>query len=316
MWKCLNILLCLPVICLAQPDDETIFRHALYTILHAELEHTTPAYSDDVLKRLTAETGLARAGIRTRLLTLLDSLDHQRRKKTEVWKALTQLGGADVPSKASGKMLQNMIKEGRSILTGQDNYLLDNGIKRASRRAKLPGFQGRALILRSLDWALSESAGEEEDESFGILVSGHTNRFEIHKDPLFIFFDSQDEAYVMEEVREIQRFIIPLLVRRLPESESIKWAVRQREANVLVEPRYRLVIGVDNLTFTGSNRNLRPCLEATVELLDGSTRAALESWEFDFCTTRYGSEVTHELSLFYDEIADEIRKLVDGFIAR
>ena len=312
----MNILLCLPVICLAQADDGTIFRHTLYTILRAELEHTTPTYSNDVLKRLTVETGLTEPEIRTRLLALLDSLDHQRRKKTEVWKHLVQLGGADISSKATGKMLQSMVKEGRSILTGQDNYLLDNGIKRASRRAKIPAFQGRTLILRSLDWALSGSAGKQEDESFGILVSGHTNRFEIHKDPLFIFFDSQDETYVMEEVREIQRFIIPFLVRRLPESPSIKWAVRQRESNVLVEPRYHLVIGVDNLTFTGSNRNLRPCLEATVELLDGSTQAALETWEFDFCTTRYGSEVTHELSLFYDEIADEIRKLVDGFIAR
>ena len=316
MWKYLIIPLCFTVLCSAQPVENARFRRTAFSVLRAEFAQQTPSYSKTVLARLAAETGLAETEIRTRLLALLDSLEHQRKKKTEAWKALTQLGGADIPARAAGKLLQRLIEEGRSVLSDEENYLLDRGIRRAAGKAKLQSFQGRAFVLQALDRALAGSGAGEGAGDFGILVSGHTNRFEIHKDPLFIFFASQDEAYVLEQVREIQRFIIPALVRELPESKSIKWAVRQREFNPLVDPRYHLVFGVDALKFIGSNRNLRPCVEATIELIDWSTRNAVLSRSLEFCTEQHGSKVTHELGPFYDEVAEKTREIIDEFLSR
>jgi len=316
MWKYLILPLCFTTVGAAQTDPDAGFRRSVYSVLRAEFAGQMPVYSNEVLDRLAVETGLAQTEVRSQLGALLDSLEHQRKQKTEVWKTLTQVGGADIPSRAADKLLKNLIKEGRSVLAGQENYLLDKGVRRATRKARLQDFQGRLFILQALDWALAAAGEEAEAEDFGILVSGHTNRFEIHKDPLFIFFDSQDEAYVLEQIREIQRFIIPALVRRLSESASIRWAVRKREFTPLMQPRYHLVFGVDNLSFTGTNRNLRPCVEATIELGEWSTQRSVLTRSLKFCTAQHGSEVTRELDPFYEEVAGKTREIIDEFLTR
>ena len=113
----------------------------------------------------------------------------------------------------------------------------------------------------------------------------------------------------------LHRFMVPALVRRLPLSPHVRWAVRQREYNPLIEPRYRVHIGVDDLTFAGSNRDLRPCMEATVDLYRWPDATPENTWKISHCSVTHGSASTHELGPFYLEVADEIRMLVDAYVA-
>ena len=138
------------------------------------------------------------------------------------------------------------------------------------------------------------------------LVVGHTNPFEAALDPLFLFFDTEDEAFVREQVREVQRFLVPALVRRLPELDAIRWAVRERESNALVIPDYQLRVGIDELRFVGSNLDLKPCIETTLEVTQWESQVRLMEESFSFCSEQYGSATSRELAPFWDEAADAI----------
>ena len=315
MGRYLLFLLCLAFVRPGWGEERSDFRRALFAVLRSSLDRAAPTYSNDLIAALSGRTGLDEPQIRTRLLHLLDRLERHAGKKTALWKELIRQGGEEVPPESAGKLLRNLIKESRVMLGSGENYLVDSGIRRAARKARLPAFQGRSFLVRALEWALADS-GEEEEGGIGIVVSGHTNRFEVNLDPLFLFFDSSDESYVREQVREIQRFIVPALVRSLPKSPAIQWAVRKRQANALVEPRYLLDFGVDGLRFTGSNLDLRPCIEATVELRDAVSGEVVLKRALEFCTTRNGSKTTRVLTPFYGEVADQVRELVDEFLAR
>jgi len=314
MWKQLILPLLLLTLVQAQANDH--LPRTILGLLRSELATQMPTYSHPFLDSLATATDLPDTTLRTRLGEFLDSLEQQRKKKSETWQSLTHLGGTTIPSSSADRLLRNLLKEARVALNGTDNYLLDNGIRQATKKARLADFQGRAYLLQALDWALTGSTEEKESNDFGVIVSGYTRRFEINKDPLFIFYNSDDEAFVMEQVREIQRFIIPALTHRLPDSNLIRWAIRQRESNALLDPRYKIVFRVENLTFTGSNRDLRPCIEATVELLGMPDETALHTEAFQHCTEKHGSANAYTLNPFYEEIADQVSVLFEGILGR
>jgi hypothetical protein len=314
MWKYPTLFLLLLTCAQVRANDN--LQHTALDLLRSELATQVPTYSHPFLGYLATATDLPDTTLRTRLLELLETLNQQRKAKSETWKSLTHLGGETIPAGNADRLLRNLIKEARVALGGAENYLLDNGVRQATKKARLSDFQGRAYLLQTLDWALTGSVEEKEATDFGVLVGGHTKRFEINKDPLFIFFDSEDEAFVLEQVREIQRFIIPALTRRLSHSDHIRWAVRQREANALLDPRYKILFGVENLTFTGSNRDLRPCIESTIQLLAMPDETVLHTEAFQHCSEKHGSSSAHTLNPFYEEVADEVNQLLDVILVR
>ena len=185
-----------------------------------------------MLTRLSRESSVSQEELPARLIALIDTLEKERKDKIHTWKTLTLQGEPEIDAKRADKLLHYLGGEARKVLSSNNDHLLDSGIKKAARKSRVPFFQSRTFILKSLDWALSDDVTNRKKEAIGLLVGGHTNRFEVGLDPLFIFF-TQDEAFVREELTRVQRFIIPALVRRLPESERILWAVRERESNVL-----------------------------------------------------------------------------------
>lgn len=312
----MKTLLCLLTLCatsFAQFDEER-FRHDVFIALYETFADAEPAHSNEFLERLSRESRVPEDELRPRLIALIDTLDQLRKNESATWKTLVLQGQPDIDEKRAGKLLRYLSQEGRKVLQGKGNYLLDSGINKAARKSKTPFFQSRTFILSSLDWALSDDIDDQKQKAVGILVGGQTNRFEVGIDPLFIFFNTQDEAFVREQVREVQRFIIPALVRRLPESERILWAVRERESNVLVQPDFHLIFGVDNFTFTGSNADLKPCVELSVELRAWESKALLLQEPFSFCSQTNGSANADELGPFWNEAADALREYIVQFM--
>ena len=283
---------------------------ALYAELQAHFSRQVPIYSQDIFAAVAARTGRSSDELRAHIGTLLDTLEAQRENDTEAWASLLLQGSPDITSERTGKLIGYLAKEGRKVLANENNVLLERGVKKAARKARVPFFQSRAYILKALEWAqvTSGKAQEQRLNPFGFLVGGKTNRFEIALDPLFLFFDTEDAAFVREQVREVQRFIIPAMVRRLPESDAILWAVRERESNPLVVPDYHLRVGIDNLSFAGSNLNLKPCVETTVDLVHWESQVQLMLESFSFCSEKNGSATTRELAPFWNEAADAIRE--------
>ncbi|NKB71346.1 MAG: hypothetical protein GKR89_30090 [Candidatus Latescibacteria bacterium] len=282
---------------------------ALYqALLQPPTRHLQP-----VLDQLVEQTGLDEHQVRQQCLALLDTLAQKRKSKSDAWKQLTQLPGAEVNASSADKFFRTLLEESRLILSKEGDFSLDFPIKKATGRARIFTDQGYTLLTQAVQSGLPET--EETPSEFGLLVSGHTTRYEVDKAPLFIFFDSPDEAFVLEQVREIQRFIIPRLVKVLPQSAAIKWAVRKREQNALIDPDYQLVFAVSTLRFTGSNRDLRPCIEGTVQLVETATQNAVFESDMNYCTEEAGSGNTQTLDMFYDEVASQTFALVKTFFA-
>ena len=290
---------------LADQGDAAL-RRAIYATLQEQLAQQA-SYSQDLLNRIAQGSGVPVEELRPRLEGMLDSLMAQRKAETDAWEMLLLQGGPDIAPERTGKLTAYLVGESRKVLANENNVLLEKRIKKAARKAKVPFFQSRAYILRAFAWAVARSAPPEQEEPLlGFLVVGHTNPFEIALDPLFLFFDTEDEAFVREQVREVQRFLVPALVRRLPELDAIGWAVRERESNALVIPDYYFRVGIDALRFAGSNLDLKPCIETTLEVTQWESEIRLMEEPFSFCSQQHGSATSRELASFWDEAADAI----------
>ena len=290
---------------LADQGDAAL-RRIIYATLQEQLAQQA-SYSQDLLNRIAQGSGVPVAELRPRLQGMLDSLMAQRKAETDAWEMLLLQGGPDIAPERTGKLIAYLAKESRSVLANENNVLLEKRIKKVARKAKVPFFQSRDYILKTLAWAVASSAPQErEKQPLHFLVVGHTNPFEVALDPLFLFFGIEDEAFVREQVREVQRFLVPSLVRRLPELEAIGWAVRERESNALVIPDYQLRIGIDELRFVGSNLDLKPCIETTLEVTQWESQVRLMEESFSFCSEQHGSATSRELAPFWDEAADAI----------
>ena len=287
-------------------QEDVALRRIIYATLQEQLAQQA-SYSQDLLNRIAQGSGVPVAELRPRLQGMLDSLMAQRKAETDAWEMLLLQGGPDIAPERAGKLIAYLAKESRSVLANENNVLLEKRIKKVARKAKVPFFQSRDYILKTLAWAVASSAPQErEKQPLRFLVIGHTNPFEVALDPLFLFFATEDEAFVREEVREVQRFLVPSLVRRLPELDAIGWVVRERESNALVIPDYQLRIGIDELRFVGSNLDLKPCIETTLEVTQWESQVRLLEEPFSFCSEQHGSATSHELAPFWDEAADAI----------
>ena len=302
----LAIAFLLPTACLALEDQgDAALRRILYAALQEELAQQA-SYSQDLLNGIAQESGVSVEELRPRLQGMLDSLMAQRKAETDAWEMLCLQGGPDIAPERADKLTAYLAKESRRVLASENNVLLEKRIKKVARKAKVPFFQSRDYILRALAWAVASSAPQPEEQPLNFLVGGHTNPFEVALDPLFLFFDTEDEAFVREQVREVQRFLVPALVRRLAELDAVGWAVRERESNALVIPDYQLRVGIDELRFAGSNLDLKPCIETTLEVTQWESQVRLMEEPFSFCSEQYGSATSRELAPFWDEAADAI----------
>jgi len=304
------LFLSIPSLLTAIESDSLQFRNNVLLKLHQRFESGGPLYSTDFIEDLLTNDHGTQGELRDRLSSLIGTLDIEREKNSDLWKDIISKSSPEIESNRAEKLIRYWIQESRKILRSNNNHLLDKSMRDAARKSKVPFFQSKSYLLRTLEWATKNTQNIDSQRPFGILVSGKSNRFEINLDPLFLFFDSQDEAFVREQVREIQRFIIPSLVRRLPESERILWCIRERESNVLVKPDYKLTFSVESLSFTGSNIDVRPCIELEIEILDWKTKSLISKRPFSQCSNENGSSNTKNLSPFWNEIADDIRDLV------
>lgn len=288
-------------------------RQALKAFSQAIEYSDRATYSTAILQRLATQRGTDPQALRDQLLEALDlfdeALQQHKKDKTPLWQDVMARRG-ELSSKRAYKLLEHTAAGVRTMLQSPDKYLIEFNVRQAARRAKLTEEEAVPFLLKSLDLLASYGEDEGTVRQYGLLVSGHTNRFEINKDPLYLFFNTQDEAFVLEEVREIQRFIIPRVVRQATDAPTVKYAVRLREKTALVRPEFHLVIGVDNLYFTGSNVDLRPCVEATLQLLRLPQEEAVATRQLQYCTEASGSKNAEDLHPFYDEVAAEaVRQL-------
>ena len=306
------LLFCLPTLSDAQAGStETALRQEALSALLSELQQDYPV-SSDLLGQLASAGRGNREALRDSLAKLLDAADRHREQKTDTWKGWLQLRG-QLSEREVDKLLRHLVVVARKIVDSDANFALDTSLGWAARKARVPLDQAQPFLLAVLSAEILRD-DERVPDAVGSVVAGWTNSYSFSMDPLYFFFDSRDDKLILEEVRDIQRFVVPRAVKVLPEARSVRYAVRKRNISALLLPDYLLLINIDELSFTGSNVDLRPCMETTLELTSNGAESPEWKHVFQFCTEKQGSRTTHRLSGFYDEVALEIRRRLAEYL--
>ena len=297
----------------AADETEDLTQLALRA-LQESLQSPRDVYSDEVMERLAEESSVGADEIGPRLRELLDRLDSHRQGNTQTWKDLVAARGQGVPEKKAAKLLKLLIEGARDMTEGQGRYVVGRRLHWAGKQARVPMDPAQAMVLRLLAWGLRDPEPSAEDVGVGLVVTGQTGVFEIAKDPLRVFFDGQDEAFIREQVRDIQRFVVPRFVRQMAKYDGVAYSVRKSDQTALVDPDYALHITVEAMSFAGTNADLRPCAEGTLELTPRHGNAAPCSQGFEWCTEVHGSAHEEELGPFFDEVAQRICQITEEYL--
>lgn len=249
--------------------------------------------------------------VRRHLLRRLDDLAGLAEADTAAWRAMLALRVESMSRRQAKRYLDRLQQIAGRVLRSEEEYLLGTGIRWAAREARVPEEEAETFARRLVAHGIVDTTTEWAPEPKGLMVSGWTEPYEFSLQPLRIFFDSDNDDFVREAVRDVQRFVVPRVVRRLPASRGVRYAVRDRNVTVLIEPDYDLRVRVLSLRFDGSNANLLPCMDLDLSLVDTQSERAEWQTTLSHCTQTHGSASTDELDAFYEEVADLIYARVD-----
>lgn len=310
--------LSLPALSLAQANDIQ-FRQLSLLVLEQRLEQREGAMLSGVLNQICQETHLPDTEARKRLVSLLDSLEAQRRDKGPAWKALMNLGKKQAPQKGVEKFLRQLGDSARkALLSPSDRKGWDCDLKTlvadAEQNAQLLPGQGKELLLQMLSLGSASTVPRLAGipQQINLLV-------EVQNTPLEVASATADSPAIgtgaQAKLADISQHLLPALVKDLPSSPRIKSAVDQSSAQL--QPDYRLVVTLENLQDSYNGGPLQQ-ITLTAQLALVSLKNETQVYQRPLIVKRYTStgKVIDPLSAeFGDEAATKIRHALDSYLS-
>ena len=291
--------------------QDTVLQETLI-LLEERLAGADPVHAARLFADVAGRTSRTPQQVRRHLVARLDDFGGLRDTDPTLWKTVLDLRVESMSERQVKRLLRELTSISHRVLGADSDYLVGTGIRWAAHEAHVPEDEASVFARHLVAHGVIDTTTEWAPEPVGLMVSGWTDPYEFNLSPLYVFFDTDEEAYVREAVRDVQRFLVPRVVRRLPASRGVLYAVRDRNVNALIDPRFNLRITVLSLRFGGTNVDLLPCMDVRASLIDTGTD--LTGWQstLSHCTEEHGSATTNELDDFYEEIADLIYEQVDG----
>lgn len=290
--------------------QDTVLQETL-TRLDARLDAAGPVHTLHLLADIAEHTALSAEQVRHHLLSRLAEFDDLPDTDPDAWKAVLDLRVETMSRRQAIRLLHELTGLSRRVLQSDSDYLVGTGIRWATAAAHVPEDEGGVFARSLIAYGVIDTTTQWAPPALGLVVSGWTEAYEFSFDPLYAFFATDDEAYVREAVRDVQRFIVPRVVRRMPASRGVQYAVRDRNVTNLIDPDLDLRVTVMGLRFGGTNADLMPCMDVNARLI--TIDSGVDTWQttLSHCTQDNGSATTSELDAFYEEIADIIYQRVD-----
>ncbi|MEE2658169.1 MAG: hypothetical protein VX733_06665 [Candidatus Latescibacterota bacterium] len=295
----------------AAPTTDPVVQSALI-LLDERLQLPDPIHARRLFADVATETQRPVEEVRAHLRSIVDSLSEIPRSDS-LLSELRGLSPDELSARQMRRLLQELTRSAGQVLTVDEDYLLRLAIRHAASEARVPARDAYRFTQRLVEHGIIDTTSDWEPDPKGLVLFGRTTHYEYRLEPLLVFFNTQDETQVREAVRDVQRFIMPRLAFNLPDSRGIRFALRDRDRNALVIPDYELHVLVQELSFTGTNLDLRPCLEGVIELLEPDGGAIAFQSEFDHCSQQRDPVHQDNLDPFFDEIAKLIYDQLDEF---
>jgi hypothetical protein len=283
--------------------DEDPILLATLRYLDQGLRSADPVRMSELLGYVAGATDHSQQQVRAHLIDRLQAMADLRQQGGDDWERLVDLGG-ELSRRQLSRFIDHLGRHGREILHSSDDYLLDTTLRWAAREARIPPQEALHFVNRIVAAQLVNDPLAPAAEPVGVVVNGWTEKYEFRLEPLLIYLESEDEAAAREAVRDIQRFIVPAVVRGLPSASGVAWAFRQRDLTALVDPTYDVRLRVRTLRFSGLSTNLQPCIDIGIQIID--TQSQTLASEFDVAHCGVASVSPRRLSLFFDEVANVV----------
>ncbi|MBI2502751.1 MAG: hypothetical protein HYW07_05905 [Candidatus Latescibacteria bacterium] len=310
-------MLSLPALSLAQANDIQ-FRQLALLVLEQRLEQREGAMLNGVLNQISQETHLPDTETRKRLVSLLDSLETQRREKSAGWKALINLGKKQAPSKGVEKFLRQLADDARKALLSPPNRKggdcdLKTLVADAEQNAQLLPGQGKELALQLLSLGSASTVPRLAGvpQQVRLLV-------EVLNAPVEVVSATADSPIIgsgaQTKLPDIPQLLLPSLVQDLATSPRIKSAVEQPSAQL---PDYRLVVTLADLQ-DSYNGGPQQQITLTAQLALISLKNEEQVYQRPLIVKRYtstGKVLDPASAEFCKEVATEIRHALDAYLS-
>lgn len=223
-------------------EEAGSFQALTLEVLAQEVQDLESADSQGVVDQVAAKTGLDESEVRAGLIELLDKLTAERKGKTEAWQGLVSLGGEEVTEKQVAKFLTELIKVLRNPLQRKGSYALESLVRKASGKAKMPGYEAKDVLARALGVGGPWAGSVELPDQIGILIEGRSS-YPLDRSRLEDLLVSADDKLNMTKVRDVHLHLAAALAEGLPQSGFVSWAAEKAPADQ--QPDCTLHIDVD-----------------------------------------------------------------------
>jgi hypothetical protein len=266
-----------------------------------------------VIAQIAQETSLPPSEARVRLYTLVDSLQVQRRRKTEQWQRLVQAGGKQVPPQVADKFLNTLLSEARRLVTKQADYDLLPVVEFAAQRAKIPPHEAKDFLLQ----VLSLGSGSSMPRLAGIpskisLLVEVQDRSRGKKGPDPAAPADSTEA----RTPDFADLMLPLLLQELPQSPRIKWAGDGSLQGQ--EPDYQLVVSIDDFhdgREAGGVQILSLTARLVLKPVASDTRVYQRPLTVNYYALAEGANSGQPIDELRSQACTKIRRALDDYLA-
>ena len=126
------------------------FRQQVLSALGEQLLQPEPMRTRAFNRYLMKQTGMGGTDVRKGMVALLDSLEAERKGKTEEWERIRTLGGTQVKPKQVDKLLRELTKRTRKVLENNEDETLGSLLQHGAKKADVPDYRARAVLLQAL----------------------------------------------------------------------------------------------------------------------------------------------------------------------
>lgn len=308
----LSLLWSMPTLAVGVVQD-TVLQETL-VLLDVRLNGVDPVHATQLFDDVGQRTGRTATQVRQHLQARLQHVRQLQNTNPDSWRAILDLRAETMSRRQVQRLLREFTGLANRVLRGKDDYLLGTGVRWAANEARVPVEEAGTFARRLIAHGVIDTTTEWHPERRELMVSGWTEPFEVALAPLYAYFQTDEEVYVREAVRDVQRFIVPRVVRRLPASRGVKYAVRDRNVTPLIDPQLDLRLRVLGMHFGGTNADLMPCMDVSARLTRIATAVVVWETTLAHCTAQHGSASTNELDAFYEEISDLLYDRIDAYL--
>ena len=207
----------------AEGEEVASFRDLALVELGQLVQNLGTLHSQGVVEQIAQQSGLDETEVRGKLVELLDELEAHRKGKTDAWKSLVTAGGDEITQKEADKFFKELDKSVRKVLKKGGAYPLAPLVKKASKKAKIPSYQGTDFLVLLLNPGESMPTVELPDR-IGLVVVGES-KYAINLtafEPLLI---TSSDRLNQNKVRNVHKSITKALLPELERSGFVKWAM-------------------------------------------------------------------------------------------